>query len=502
MLSDVAKGKCRAVQAPYIFLNNQGEAYEMISQAKVIKIHTDVDLDGFMSFLLIKKWLEQIKKKPSEVYLNDGKVHGALDIDFSLLGDADLLIILDSSTNDLEEIISSIKWVGSECKVLILDHHEIKENSVLRVDENGEPVGLVVNNMTSGDSRFSCGSLVYEFIRAHSMNSELIAKNMKLYQLACVSLFTDSIQMDNQRNLWYAENTLYGNQLESTLSNIVESLNIYGRRLDKSSILFKIAPVFNKAIRANYGRFALMSLLASTDDLLKLKFCEELQNKYVELALNTYEFNGQNCIYYNLTDLGIPDTYCGVIASKLSSAYERSAICAVYTDREQHLVKGSFRGFANNYEYYKLACEQELAEVAGHDKAFGVQGKESSVHLMLSNIVDNEPEIIHRVAYYLMGATGKYDGIHVKSEEEWNWHKRNGALTELARANSVVSVSEQEYIRIPMRFVSFVGVNEKGTMWTYETLGMEIASFEELEFMGEINIYPEEVRNGIKFYVR
>lgn len=503
MLSETAKGKREATKQPYVFLLNQDKAYEMINKAKKIGIHTDVDLDGFMSFMIIKKWLQNSKKKLDKVYLNKGKEHGALGMDFMQVREIDLLIVLDSSTNELPEIIDKVQGQNSECRVLIIDHHEIKKGAILEVaSENSETLGVVVNNMTENDKNFSCGSLVYEFIRAHSLSSEMTAENLKLYQLACISLFTDSIEMDNPRNLWYAYKTFYTNEVESTVADLIKSFNIYGGKVNKSAILFKIAPLFNKAIRANYSMYALQSLLVNTDELLNLEFCAEIQKEYIEKAISAYQFNGEKCIYFNLTDLGIPDTYCGVIASKLSSLYNRSVICTVYTDREHYLVKGSFRGLINGYPYYRKAVEEGLAEVAGHDKAFGTNGKEDMVHLMLNNITKEEPNRVDRIAYYLLGTTGEFDGIHVNSEAEWNTLKRNGALVELARANSVVSVGEQEFIRVPRASMKYIGVNEKKTMWTYEVLDMEVACFEELGMCSEVNIYPEEVHNGIKFYIR
>lgn len=490
MLSNMALGREEVHKPKYIQIENQNEAYSLIDNANKIIIHTDVDMDGFWSGYIMIKWLTSINKKPIGIILNNGKKHGADGISKERVGEADLLIVLDSSTNNLRQIIED-----TGINVLIIDHHEINSGVELRVENSGR-VGLVVNNMTIGDPNFSAGLLVYEFIRAKSLYDEKLIENMTLYQNATFSLVTDCIKMDNERNLWYAENTFRSNEVESTLEKLLSAASRYDKTMNKSVILYNIAPIFNKAIRAYRGDIALMYLLKQPEWVGELLQYGEIQDYFVKLAIE-HEFSCDNgYVLADLGSLGIPDTYCGVIASKLVEKYNKSCVCLVNN-------KGSFRGLIQDDDCRYLDIIRESGcdiKADGHQTAFGISGSLLEINKALSFMVEREPEAIPRIAISL-GNTGVTGWMcNAQSNEEWMQQKRKGVLVELARANGLVSVSEQEYIAVPRKDIKCLGNYEKYSK--YESWGMEFISMEPLDNSYYIKIYAEDNGREIKFFAR
>jgi hypothetical protein len=194
--------------------------------------------------------------------------------------------------------------------------------------------------------------------------------------------------------------------------------------------------------------------------------------------------------------LGIPDTYCGVIASKLVEEHQKSVICLVGN-------KGSFRGYSQDDSARYLEWFKETncnINVKGHQRAFGIEGTLEEIDRAFSIVVQREKEAAPKVAIALgnVGLTGWLG--NAKNEEEWVQLKRKGALVNLARANGIVSVQEQEYIVVPRSDVKCIGSFEKYSR--YESWGMEFISMKLLENSGYVKIYAEDNGMEIKFFAR
>ena len=127
----------------------------------------------------------------------------------------DLIIITDSSSNDIE-IIKQFN-----CDVLCIDHHDLLHTDLSGVCNNGVSEYVIVNNTIdsptydedfawlqsfdakafSNVSRYtaqpamSCGLVVYELLRVYCkyLGKEQLLENLKLYQWVGVTLFTDAV---------------------------------------------------------------------------------------------------------------------------------------------------------------------------------------------------------------------------------------------------------------------------------------------------------------------
>ena len=491
MLSKESMGLVALPKPKYLMIENQKEAYSMIDNANNILIHTDVDLDGFWSGYIMMKWLIAKNKKPKGILLNQGKKHGAVGISSKEVSGIDLLIILDSSCNELEQIVKD-----TGINVLVIDHHEIRKDRKLRVDNGENSKGVLINNMMNGDADYSAGLLVYEFIRAKSLYDEKLVENMLLYQNATFSLITDCIRMDNPRNLWYAEKTFRTDEIEATLDKLLKGINAFEKTMSKSVILYNIAPIFNKAIRAYKGSEALMYLYKKPEAIMEIYKYKDLQDYFIKKALENDFDTGKKYIVADIGSLGIPDTYCGVTASKLVEKYNRSCICLVKN-------KGSFRGYIQDKSCKYLDLIREAGyniEADGHQGAFGITGTYVDISNAMEYVCDREPEASTSVAIALGNLSIQGWLCNAKSEEEWIQCKRQGHLVNLARANGLVSVNEQEYIAVPYRDIICTGKYEKYSK--YRSWGMEFISMEPLEEAEYIKIYAEDNGREIKFFAR
>ena len=115
-------------------------------------------------------------------------------------------------------------------------------------------------------------------------------------------------------------------------------------------------------------------------------------------------------------------------------------------------------------------------------------------------VCGREPEASISVAIALGNLSIQGWLCNAKNEEEWVQCKKQGHLVNLARANGLVSVNEQEYIAVPYKDVVCIGKYEKYSK--YRSWGIEFISMEPLENGEYIKIYAEDNGREIKFFAR
>lgn len=148
----------------YVGLNNINEAVKCfvkhIENGDDIAILSDTDTDGVCSSTIIYKYIRAVA--PScNVYMvlhERPKAHGLSSHDYTIPDGVKLLIIPDSSTNDIDECETLI---NTGMSIIILDHHVCSENRPNKA--------IVVNNQMSDDypNKEACGAHVtYDFCKA------------------------------------------------------------------------------------------------------------------------------------------------------------------------------------------------------------------------------------------------------------------------------------------------------------------------------------------------
>lgn len=505
---------------------NARKAIEMLNKhikdTLPIAVHSDVDVDGIGStyeiFTMIR-WLGAINK--TGFLINKEKVHGISEkhVEYFKTHKAGLLIILDSSTNELEYI------KDMNCDVLVIDHHEVLHNELCGKTLGGEYV--IVNNMVDNEEtsslqeviedptaiitpykaekRMSCGLVIYELLRLYQLvykMRNLIEEGM-LYQWAGVTLFTDAIPLSNSRNQYYIEKTVHSMDLEPSLKQMVRRLNEYQCGLDKTFINFYLAPRINKAIRAGASTEALDIVLNRPRDIRNLDVYRKQQEEATKdllVGVKVGLHKDDNYALKDITGSGINRNYCGVIAAKLCDATRKNSVVCLRNE-STGLVEGSFRGRLTGPDYrgyFEEKCPGVYAQ--GHASAFGFKIDKEQLESIMDSLHEIEPKgNSHR--FYLTAGDMPEDLKGTHHIDDMIQFKKQRGLVKLAMANS--KLSSEESINIMVLNPDDLELDWRGKMGYCNIMGLRCMAFEELvtewlsiyvEYSNDISIYVKNVK--------
>ena len=108
---------------PFNELKGLDDAYRVIDDAITMNekflVLADVDADGCSSNAIITRYLRKCGADVKCI-INDGKQHGASDLDLKLLDGIDVMIIVDSLDND-PNVYKRILDTGT--RLVVFDHH-------------------------------------------------------------------------------------------------------------------------------------------------------------------------------------------------------------------------------------------------------------------------------------------------------------------------------------------------------------------------------------------
>lgn len=492
----VVTGDEEAKKPGYIAFENAVEAVELLRKHILnnsrIAVHCDVDVDGIGSGFIVKSFLRSQGINNALFLINKDKVHGIQEDHIDFFNNKckiDLLIIVDSSTNET----SIIKQLN--CDTIVIDHHDVQVSD-LHCKSDHEYI--VVNNMVEGtnnsinewlrnlgcntvenidiykaDSRMSGALVLYELLRVYcaAYNTGNVLENMYLYQWVGVTLFSDAVILNTERNQWYIDRTVHNMEIEPSLKVMMQKLNKFQTNLGKSYIMYTFAPVINKAIRAGHSGEALNIVLNNPSNIESLVKYKQNQLEAIE-KIPKDEVYVNDYIMKDITSYGISKNYCGVMASKLCG--ENAKNTAVYIVRDG-IAYGSFRGRYEKTDYRNFFKEYSSDIYAqGHGPAFGFHVRLEQLSDIMSRI--HEIETKGRERFYITAGNipKDYMGIyHINSMDNF---KKLGYFWRLAIANSKLSSQEELVIYASISDVKMLG--NKGKLYKYEVLGIECKAFE------------------------
>lgn len=519
--SDIITGDRQAEKPNMIALKNAEKAARIlnkhIKRNSLIGVHCDVDMDGIGCGFVLKQFLQSLSSVNHLFIINKEKVHGIQGKHveyFNNVNKIDLLIILDSSTNEIEFI------KGLQCDVIVIDHHEVLQNDFYGVHENGTEY-VIVNNMIENnnpneivewikslnnntsvqldnyvvDERMSGTLVLYELLRIYSeaYNTGPILENKMLYQWVGITLFTDAVTLATDRNQWYIDKTVHNMDLEPNLKTILTEMNKYKARADKSFINYTLAPAINKTIRAGASGVALDIIINKPYNILELNQYRQQQDDALKLCVENRVYS-EEYIAKDISNLDISSNYCGVIAGRLCGDNHKNTI--VYKI-ENGIAKGSFRGRYADVDYRKqFESFGDDIYAQGHKPAFGFKIKVELIDTIMKSLKDIEPINQHREYLTAGRLPNEHRGIHhIESIDDF---KKQGNLWRLAIGNS--KVSSYEEINIVTSISEAVLKETQGKIYIYNVLGMDCKAFEPLT-TDIIKVYVE-YSTGIDFYVR
>lgn len=426
---------------PYL-MKNIKEASNRIIQAiknnERILASYDPDADGISATTVMLKWLSNYTENVDYIYgeRNDG--HGIneqtrLDfvgkdsvIDGDLIEDlepeekerrfklnsenlnkienADLLILIDSSSNDVEAC-KKLKEINKNLDIIILDHHEIERNN---------PHVLMVNPQQEGcnyPNKFLSGAgVVFKTLQV----AEDTLGQVDVWQyidLVAVGMYADVMKLDVMENRYLIMQGLR-NIKNVGLIRILKGAKADFFRLNGDSIGFSIAPMINGVARMNNIKLAIDILLEDDDNVCKKIRLQmhKLNEKRKQIQKETIERYSKSInseqkvlmVFDNESSKG----FNGLVAQNLSEKYRRPVIVGRL---HNGVISGSFRSY-NGFKFksflQEFANRVDLSgfkfEALGHEGAGGIVISENLLNDLnlyidaeMPTLSEKEPSIIY-----------------------------------------------------------------------------------------------------------
>lgn len=352
-----------------------------VKAGSTIGIFPDSDVDGFFSALEIKSALELLGCKKVKLLRIRKKSHGLNSkfIDQIMMMKCDLLITVDSSTNN-REAIEKLSMYGVDH--VIIDHHIITE------DIKSYPSNvIVVNSKDTGNEKFSnvsCGMLCYIIIHdlLNKVQIDKVQRNTflnKLYVLGYITLYTDSMDLSDQFNLSVIRNI---EMRRNFAPKVVTQFMTEYDSLNRNFIEYKLGPRINSLIRREKFDIVYDLLFSRNTDSETAELLEETEHYYkdgkkaVEMIVDNISVDVHDMyVVANLDDMKFNDdfadvikNYTGLIANRLATRYNKLAL-VICTDAVES-YKGSVR---DPYSRKALRMFERFVDCGGHMSAFGVR---------------------------------------------------------------------------------------------------------------------------------
>ena len=257
---------------PFDEMKGLEEAYQIIDDAIIMNekflVLADVDADGCCSNAIITRYLRKCGADV-ECIINDGKEHGAENLDLSLLADIDVMIIVDSLNND-PSVYKRIVDTGT--KLIVFDHH-LPEQRLF--DANLDFVLVTSAKDYPNEALSGAGVCLKYALYADEMNLTDYADDLWVY--AAIGIIADMSDMSVPENRYIAYRGL------AQFKNPVVKKMVGNYTFDSQSVSFSIGPLVNAAMRMHENEKAMNVFLAENekeiDELVKdLKDCRERQN--------------------------------------------------------------------------------------------------------------------------------------------------------------------------------------------------------------------------------
>lgn len=300
--------------------------------------------------------------------------------------ECDLLIILDSSSNDVETC-SILNQMGIE--IVVLDHHIVEVDNPFVMLVNPQQIGCTYPNKSISGS-------VVTWKMTQILDDAFGTKYCNDFiDLAAIGLLGDQMNMLEYENRYIVQEGLKRKNInnkgiKSLLSTFSKDLN----SLSSTDMLYSIIPAINAACRLDQIEVVL-SLLT-----------EENPKIYKQLAQDVYKLNEQRKViqakhYNDIVDLVSPIDKCsiivdnsigagyrGLLAGDLSSEYKKPII--IVSESEDDTYKGSYR--SGDYDLKSvLGSIPEVIYAAGHPQAGGVCFKKSDLNVIQDYLNNSLP---------------------------------------------------------------------------------------------------------------
>lgn len=390
---------------------------EELEEESKIGVLVDSDVDGFTSGTLVYLFLInecQYPKEKIQIFHHQKKTHGlSNDKIFKEIKKSDInfLIIPDAGSNDITQIKELLK-IGK--RILILDHHQIndEEQNTLFSDQNGNIVGVIINNQLDEYSNSFAGvGVTYKFLTALT-EDELI----HYMDLVAIGNIADSMLINDFELRYVVDKGLKNINNELIKEFIVDAK--LEEDLTPTDISFNVANKINAVIR--YGS------LQEKEDLFKALIGEEEEIEYtprksksnpnpqteiqtlqkamvrISKSIKTKQDNAkkksvEKCKQFvtenNLNENKaiviidedgeiIDRKITGLIAMNLVSIYRKSVVLLGKTKEK---YTGSIRGYGVD-SFKDILETTEIVKITGHNNSAGIEVEFKDIPRLIKRI--------------------------------------------------------------------------------------------------------------------
>lgn len=335
---------------------------------KKITIFADPDIDGIMSSVILYKWIAPKHKRVKVSFNQRSSGHGIIPDN---LNNTDLLIIVDSSSNFINEV-GEILSKNKAKHVLILDHHPT--NGKINSLKNA----VLINPLQPGDNypnkEMSGGLVVTKFLEHVEKTFNYIGVD-ELLDLTAISIYSDVMNVFEMENRYYFYKGMelirnkglayLGQELRIDCCNVTsrdlgfklnKALNS-SLRLENISAIFKLILEYNSDSDYNLIKEILNDLEKRT--VIEQEILSEIEILYngdgIVIAKNNYNKNKNISINFN-----------GVIASKMVDLYSKNVVII------DGALKGSCRAYSD-FKFKDYINGVPGVKGEGHQGAFGIK---------------------------------------------------------------------------------------------------------------------------------
>lgn len=437
------------INSPWLFGKEKiKHAIKLINEAvldqREIWVLVDCDADGFTSAALIINYLCQMyydnEDTPYKLYnikehihyiLHTGKQHGLEDT-FDQFPDNSLVILPDSSTNDVEEMR---QLLNKNCFVICLDHHEADQ--YLEDEDNL----VIINNQICDypNKDISAAGVVWQLCRAMDQifETNYASDYIDLAALGCLSDMMDYRSIETKAIILLGLQNIKNPFFYYMVEKNEYSINKMGG-INYMSIAFYVTPFINAIVRSGtteekdlvFKSFLNMyafekiesgkrghkgELVPRVEEAVRIATNvkarqTKLQDQSMALLESRIRDNNlQNDAIIVLTcEPGeVEKNIAGLVANKIQAKYQHPTLVLTKNKTEndnEYYYRGSARNYSmsENQDLRSVCLETDLVEYAqGHANAFGISIAESNIDSFIEQTNNLYADVAKEPVYWV-----------------------------------------------------------------------------------------------------
>lgn len=495
---------------PYLMKNIEAAANriaEAISQGQRIIASSDPDADGLASLAIMIRYLKRHGADVDYIYGQRGDGHGIENMiylqplkenekpskperhelnsdNIKKIMQADLLLLLDSSSSDTEACKRIAEW-GTD--IIILDHHRIEQDN---------PHVILVNPQQKGckypNKHLSGAGVVFKTLQVleDTLDADVEVNPFDYIDLVAVGMYADVMRIDVHENRYLIMEGMR-NMKNMGLVTILKSAKADLFRINSSTIGFTLGPLLNGVTRMDRIELAIEILLQD-----EAKACQKLRRemskvndlrKARQTALaESYEHqvDPSKKVLMVLDDQSSKG-FNGMIAQQLADRFKRPVIVGrVHKGK----VSGSFRSYGD-FHFQNFLKGFGNIKSMGHPTAGGIEVKEELLNGLMEYIEEHMPDSdsLEPSVEYDLEMNPKEAKQAIKTIEQFNLLTGNGfpAITVRITDLSVDDVLVLGETRNTVKIKTFEGV-ELIKFRVNEFYGADLEVFDSVSAIGQL----------------